>query len=463
VRIKDVFIVGVILLIFLLPSLFIRHDGYWWDEVVYLGLAENLQNRVYAINLGQESFRPPFFPFLLFLFYPVGEWFLKLLPLLFGVLSIIASYLLLGKINKELGFLSALFLATNNLFIFFSQRLLAESLFVLITVLILYVLYKSLQENRYLVLLGLLLAVSFLTKYQGLIFVPVAVFCILSTRPSLFKAKELWLGFFVFVLCLVPWLLISIHYYGSVFGTYEAEMQTLSGELVEKYFGGEWYYHITHSIEIFGLSILFIIPFMLKKKFTDFEKQILIGLILVLAFFSFIVQRKELRYLVSFQPLFYIAVSYGLLRLRKNMGVKWWSLLLIVVVVMSLSNVLVATQNLAKDIDAGLGMKKAAELVHGETYVMAENYPVVNYVSKAKAIPFPSFEDFERTLNEYNISYIIVDRIEVTTPDYAYNLSYPLAAHFTDKVNEVWVYMVDKVMAPVETVYLQSSRKTTVP
>jgi len=109
------------------------NKGLWWDEAVYLGLAKNLfERKGYFINFNQETFRPPLFPVLisiLWYFFGISENIVRFFIVIVSILSIFLTYLLTKEIfGEEEALWASLFLATSHMFLFYSLKILTESL-----------------------------------------------------------------------------------------------------------------------------------------------------------------------------------------------------------------------------------------------------------------------------------------------------------------------------------------------
>src|SRR3989338_5198223 len=88
------------------------NQAYFWDEAVFLNLAKNIHEGNYYINLQQESYRPPLFPFILSIFYFLAE-FLKLIPIVFTILTIIITYYFIKRMyDGKIALISSSFIAT---------------------------------------------------------------------------------------------------------------------------------------------------------------------------------------------------------------------------------------------------------------------------------------------------------------------------------------------------------------
>ena len=220
----------VIILLFtmaLLVWFFGVNRGLWWDEAVYLGLSESLaRGKGYYMNTGQETFRPPLFPAILSLL-PFDYQVLYAIPFLFAILSLIAIYILAKRIYGNcIATWSILLMGTSAFFIFYSERIISESLFIFLSTLSLYFIHRP--EREYTMLSGLLIGLSFLARYAGIL-----LLIIYLVYPLIQKRKLTGyhiLGVIIFLNVLAPWSWMNIHVYGSPIGAVITNMGSLTGE-----------------------------------------------------------------------------------------------------------------------------------------------------------------------------------------------------------------------------------------
>ncbi len=149
------------------------NNSFSWDESVYLGLAESLADGKeygYIGNNNVEAFRPPVFPVLiagLFSIFgtdiAVAQFFVSLL----FVVSILIFYITLKSFYSEkVSLLATLFLATNHLVVFFSNRIFVEMLSMLLVVLSFYLFVKMRKDVRFFVPFATTLVLAVLTRYN---------------------------------------------------------------------------------------------------------------------------------------------------------------------------------------------------------------------------------------------------------------------------------------------------------
>ncbi len=150
-----------------------RYD-FWFDESLSLLIVKYLPLGEYLFKYAKFFTDSELFNILLYFWVRLvkNEVFFRLLPLIFGVLSIILIYPI-GKrlFNKETGLISAFLLAISPFHIYYSQELRSYSLFLLLSLLSVYFLVRILRENK-------------LSLWAGFIFVN--VFCLYAHKSALF-------------------------------------------------------------------------------------------------------------------------------------------------------------------------------------------------------------------------------------------------------------------------------------
>ncbi|MEM5815282.1 MAG: glycosyltransferase family 39 protein [Candidatus Aenigmatarchaeota archaeon] len=420
----------------------IKSKNYWWDEAVYLGLAKNIATKFsYYINYSNleelealygsrlvidESFRQPLFPFLLSIFYFFGENVERILPSFFAFLSIILTFKLGKKVkNENLGLVSTLFLSVSPLFLFFSSKVLTESLSSLLLVSFLYSILSYKNDLKNFLLSSFFFSLSILTRYTNLI-LSIPFFLVWLKYKNL---KHLFLAIFVFILLLLPFLLFSYYRYGNPLETILISFEEAS---TKKYFYEPVYFYFINLIQIFGLQILFIFFVNWKK---DNKILILTALLIFLSFSIF--SRKEFRYLVPYFPLFYIVSSLGLFNLEKTK--KIWLIVLVVILlqIYPCYNILTTKEDNSIVLISNFLKDKVSE----DDFVIAENYPVLNYLTGAKVLPYPgSIESFYKLIEIFKPKFAVADK-EITLPEYAKELE-KYGFEKVYEINEIKIYKI---------------------
>lgn len=194
----------------------INKFSFWYDEVISIFISKKIFKFLFMYPLFEAT--PPFFFILLKIwlcFGQEGEFILRLLPLIFGVLSILGIYKI-GKLlfNRKIGLISAFMISISPFHVYYSQELRAYSLITFLSMASMFFLIKALKENRpnlwkaYIVFTALCLYshsyVVFLIIAQNIYFF---IFCKSNYKHILKK----WLIIQLAILFLyIPWLIISL-------------------------------------------------------------------------------------------------------------------------------------------------------------------------------------------------------------------------------------------------------------
>jgi len=396
------------------------NKGLWWDEAVYLSLGRNILKGRYFINFHEESFRPPFLPFIISLCFLFGtESLVKVVVLSFNIVGILATYYL-GKTlySKEMGYIAASVLASFPLYIFFGNKILTESIFITFSSLSVATFYIGIEKKRtYLYYSSLFFGLCFLTKYFSL-FLPIffIVYILLRKKNSIIYEKEIWIGIIIFLLVISPWFILGLINYRNPIGAILDNIKIHSTTSTQPF---NLFFINLHKI--FGYSILFLpigIYYLLKNNKENVNLIIITTVIITLILFS-VEHHKELRYLISFSPMYAICISYGILNLPKKFRMLGYVLILFFVI----QGFFTGISKIYEDRNSGIGLKNSSllikELTKPNEYVMSESYPYIYYYSNRKAVRPPNDrEKFYQLLEKYNISYVLINVLEPGNPKY---------------------------------------------
>ncbi len=417
------------------------NQGYWWDEAVYLGLSKNLYDgRGYWINVpGQETFRPPLFPALVFLIWSifgVSESLVKILPPLFGIGSVVLVYFFAKKLyDRMIAALSALALATSHMFLFYGEKFLTETMFVFLSLAMLYLLYTGIEENKKHLLLvsGAFMALAFLTRYAGAILVlAYIIYPIMRSNKkgiafaenfkrnvlSLLKNWGFWSGLAAALLIIVPWIMQNMAVYGTPLGA----MSTGLGTVTSGFYLADWYFYFSHWFEIFGLIGIFML-FGFVYLFTErSNSNNLILLVFLLSFIFFMsIPRKEARYLIHFFEVYFIMISLGILELKRWLRSR--TVIPLIATVFIAMNFLAGIQMIENDAMTGVSLRDAGLWlgVHAPegSRIMTNNMPPIYYTSGREIVNFPGeLENLKSEIERENVSYLLIESREPTYPEW---------------------------------------------
>ena len=313
-----------VLIIFLIVALRfsymdVNHENYYWDEVVYLHLAENINNGGYYSHIGEE-FRAPMFPFLLSLF-GYGHFFVFCLV----VIGIVLMYFLGKEIfNEEVGLISAVILGSMSLYFFYSFKLLTEplTLILLIGAILLVYKYERLNKNYFLYLGIICAGLAVLTRYvAGAMALSIFLYLLYKKRW-----KELLISGGIFLVVLSPLYILGMLNYGNPLGMLISNLVDNTSK-----HGGVFYYFI-HIYPILGW---FIPAAFVYGLFSKENKKPMLFFIVTYFIVLEILALKYDRFFILMFPFIAVIAARGIYKLNKKY--KIGMLFLAIWVVVSLS------------------------------------------------------------------------------------------------------------------------------
>jgi 4-amino-4-deoxy-L-arabinose transferase-like glycosyltransferase len=392
----------------------------WWDEVVYLSLGNSILKGKYEIAPNRDTFRPALFPFLIALsFLTDGENLIRILVAVFSIFSIISTYYMGKKLfDVKTGLLAALIMLSFPLFIFYSNKILAEMVFLTFTPLAVTTFYFGIEkDNKFLYMSAFLTGISILTKYFGFYLLIIYFLYVLFKKEfRIFKKRKFYIVLIIFFLTLTPWLIINTIYYrnpiGGIFENAEIYLP------LEK--NHPFYFFIANSWEIFGLSAI-LIPVGIFYAIKERKNNSL--LILIYALIPFVIfsltNHKESRYLVAFFPSFACLIAFAIQKIPKGIRNFVYGFLVFTLIVgLYLGCKSIAEEEVSLDV-LKEGSMYVKNITHTNEYVMSESYPYLSYYTDRMTIRPPKDKgEFYNLLANYNISYILVDISEPGNPNY---------------------------------------------
>jgi len=392
----------------------------WWDEVVYLALGKSILKGSYGIPPKRDVFRPIVFPLIVtsgFIFD--GEILIRIFVEILSILGILGTYYLGKKLYDEKnGLLAALFLSSSPLYIFFSQKILAETIFITFSSLALATFYIGIEKNRkFIYISSFLTGISILTKYFGfflLIFYILYIF--LRKKVYIMKEKKFYLSLVILFLTLTPWIMINIFYYGNpiggIFENADIYLPLTKNE--------PFYFFLVNSWQIFGLIFIFI-PIGLYysiKKFNSNNLLILIASVLPFIIFS-LIQHKELRYMIVFLPVFSCISAYGFQNTFKKINFSGFILIAFLVIISFYFGFTLVNQEKVEFDPLKEGSFFIKNLTSSNEYIMSESYPYLSYYADRISIrPPEEKKDFYNFFQKYNITFVFIDTMEEGNPNY---------------------------------------------
>ncbi|MFZ5932928.1 MAG: glycosyltransferase family 39 protein [Patescibacteria group bacterium] len=346
-----------ILFLALLLRVINLNQSLWLDEGTSAILARDFTFGRILTEFSPGDFHPPFYYLTLkawagFLGY--SEIALRSLSVFFGLGSIYLTYLIGKKLlGKRVGIISALFLATSGLHIYYSHeaRMYMMSLF-LVTALF-YFFLKILEEKRvtYWVVFAILLLVNGLTDYlPNLIIVVFFVYAFLIKknkswwRNFLLSFTPLLLGFFFFLPTLARQLASGLGVATSAPNWWQVLGKTSLKELALipiKFAIGRVSFldKRLYALIVGGILAIYALIFLRLRNFKDKKLQ-LIWLWLVVPMFLAAVLGLRISVFSYFRlifvlPAFFILLAAGIVRLNRRFFVPAFVFILLVNVISS--------------------------------------------------------------------------------------------------------------------------------
>jgi len=321
---KEIFILLLCLLIgFALRFYTFDQKSLWIDEIhTFNDSRDGFKDQLKYYKENPTNLHPPLFFILTHLFYPFPkpERDLRIIPLIFGILSIPMIYFLSRSFSSNIALPCTLSLTFMTYHIYFSQDGRPYSMMMFLGMAGLYFFLKHLMtlKKRYLFIVALLFAILFHTSYSSIIFIVLSQILWFyrtnedekRTHPSSF----LFLNGFIFLLC-IPWLVfIVLNYKGQPI------MDPLTVQDIGSFLSimhgilNDWVPHAPLMVGSLFLLILFLL-FSKNKGNALILLAILIlpvgGLYLYCVLLN-VTQFITSRYFINFLPLFFITLYLSL-------------------------------------------------------------------------------------------------------------------------------------------------------
>jgi len=359
----NIILLGLILRLYT----FFNNGVVFWDGAVYIGMGKYFfSNESFGLY---EIFRPPVFALILGFF-----WYIGLNPIITGQLFImiisLISIFFIYKITKQLfdkkvALLTAFFLSITATHIYYSSKVLNDNLslfFILLTILLL-----TYKNKRYF-LIGILIGINFLTRFQTLSILPLIIGYIfyiwyynnkdwiiehLKNRKikNIFSNKKLKILIKENVRLLSGFLIITLPYlyYNYIkfnnpilFFTEGSKIIKLVGKSISEnilYYPINLFYENIFIIFIFLGIYLFIKKtkkIYSKKNMATIENWMTVWLIIIFVLINFLylsyLARKEMRYMIIILPFLYIFVSHAIIEIINKRKEKARKIILFIVV-----------------------------------------------------------------------------------------------------------------------------------
>jgi hypothetical protein len=321
---KEILILFLCLLVgFALRFYTFDQKSLWIDEIhTYNDSRDGIQNQIKYYEENPTYLHPPLFFVLTHLFYPFTkpERDLRIIPLIFGILSIPLIYLLSKQFSPNIAIPCTISLTFMTYHIYLSQNGRPYSLIMLVGMAGLYFFIKHLQtlERRFLIPAALFFATLFYASYSSIQFIVLSQILWLyqlredKRRPT-FSSFLIFNGIIVF-LCLPWFLFIGLNYHGQPVIDPIASQDL--GPFSAMVYGilNDWVPHL--PLTVISLILLIFFPFLSKNR----TNAIILLAVFVVPIGGLYLYCKLLtvtqfitsRYFINFLPLFFIALFLSL-------------------------------------------------------------------------------------------------------------------------------------------------------
>ncbi len=308
---------------FLLRFYMFDQKSLWIDEIhTFNDSKDNLSGQIAHYKQNPTFLHPPLFFIVTHLFHPFTrpERELRIVPLIFGVLSIPMIYLLSRQFSSAIAVLCTLSLTFMTYHISLSQDGRAYSLLMFLAMASLYFFVKHLRtaKRRYVPLTALGFSILFHTSYTSVAFIALSqilwFYQLNEDKKSIHISNIFLLNGLTLLLC-APWtLFILLNYRGRVTTelTFVQDFASFGG--ISLGILNDWISNI--PLVITSILLLILLPFFSKSKKNAF--LLLASLILpVVGMYLF----RELsgfrhfiasRYFICFLPLFLVTIWLSL-------------------------------------------------------------------------------------------------------------------------------------------------------
>ncbi len=416
-------IVSVISLAYYVP-----HYGLIYDGGLYASLGYSLISGNGYTFSGYPGDVPPILPLFLALFIGIfGEKGIYLVVPLFSVIHTILCFLILEKrASMELGFLGSLYIFFTPIIFYDSINVIREiPLLTFVMASYLVFLWKDNSYKKH-ALLGILIGVSFLTKSVGVLYTSPIIFYYLIK-----KDKKVAINILSSVLIVLPWAMWSYSHFQTPFVSHSAYLMPQMGSNIITFF--------TRTLPIFLLgSFIPILPLSILGIKKSEKTLLLFGFFVFISAFLWPVQ--EARYLLAgYFLLAYLALLY-LKDKRKNIAIAFMVIAVLFQFGATVSVLQTSVVSYGLLDEAGQWLRENTD---ENSTVMTQSFRQIHFFSHRKIYQIPQDQAlFQKTLEVYQIEYVVIDSYEKTTPQYArefFNELEPLVT-FKDKVGIVNIY-----------------------
>lgn len=333
----------IIAILFFSVSIVLRHADFRFpDEYMYLNKLIGITSGGYISDYAQDRYFFHYSYSAIINFAALTFRSTEIISLFFVAVSIIPTYLL-GKelFNKEVGYIAALFLASNPSFIFYSIRLLTEAPLIFVIISFLYFFYKwSKRRSRidfFISCIFLMLAIF--VKFHGIVFLGIgAVYILLASNFKDLKKNILYISILIITLVsLINW---NLHY--NLYLMLSELFSRIANEISHDVIWVGYKAYITYfSPDLYSIPFVVLFYFGVAAFLKEpFNKKIflLIPIAVYVLFISLIggLFGIGVRNFLVIIPLMSIIAAYGIVQRGRIYRSVFWSLLGLYLIALSI-------------------------------------------------------------------------------------------------------------------------------
>lgn len=325
---KNYLLYSIILFGFILKLLtFANTPDLWWDSASYIGYGK------WMWSGGEIGFfdlvRPPLLPLILGFFWKIGLdplFFGTLIPVIAATASIWLTYEITQRIfaRRGISLLAAFLVAIDPIIFNNSQHQLTEIPAMCLALFAINYYLKAYEQGfdrKNLILSGIFIAISFLTRFTFFVIFFALLLHLVSTekiKKASEKARKTLIYASTAIIAIIPYLLYNFLMFGdAIFPWREVAYEmNLAGNVID-------YKLSFYLTEIPAVSLIMIMSIvgliLLLKQWKDEKNKLLLLLLLMGALYHMVlVKVKVTRYAILFLPFLIIVTAYGVYSAMKH-------------------------------------------------------------------------------------------------------------------------------------------------
>jgi len=437
----------------------------WWDSCVYGNMGRFFSGHGPFWEF--TAARPLLFSLVWggFNFISTSEFLPRLFILVFSMLAILGMYYLgRGLTDKKyVGLFAAFMTAIFYIHIFYTQRLLVDTLSFTFFIWAAFFFWKYFKKDnpKFFYIASVIVAVGFLFRITtALILLVVLIYTATIHGTQMFKRKEYYIGALIFFAVISPYLIWGYFQFDGfvltkAFETNAPDNFWIGGYNVLIKYITRFLLLLPNTLAI-PSGLLFIIGLimmhecivgvdMMRKGDKKLRKDffILLMFIVPLIAISFLLNHMEDRYIFNVFPAVFILTSVAVVYIQELLDNKWGKkaggIFMVLIIVMMLVAQLQATDTTIKGkIPAYKEVKEAGLWIKDNSnpndIIVTHSYPQIQYYSWRYSRHFPKTEEEYEQLDHTNFTYFMVSIFE-RSPEWVY--SYPARKNLT--VANAWM------------------------